>query len=136
MIVGETRSLALGVAVWFPILLAIGACGGPSALEHAKADFPCGQLTETTVGEGVRKVTGCGTENVYGFDSGTEQWRSVKDRAAFEMDCPKEKLVVHHLGGEEVGVEGCGQKGVYVASTTCGKGTCVFEGWVLNSTTK
>jgi hypothetical protein len=55
------------------------------------------------------------------------------DRAAFEMQCPKEKLQLTGLrggldkeldGAEQVGVTGCGKRAVYVLTS---------NGWLLNS---
>jgi len=55
------------------------------------------------------------------------------DRAAFEMECPKEQLKLVQLNipldepmdsGGQVGVTGCGKKAVYVYSSA---------GWVANT---
>jgi hypothetical protein len=58
----------------------------------------------------------------------------IKERASFEMNCSKDKLTVVPLKKSyngavtEMGVEGCGKKGVYVLILQTGQ-------WVLNSTT-
>lgn len=55
------------------------------------------------------------------------------DRAAYELGCPRSKLQLHGLNtpldqlvelGSQIGVEGCGQRAVYVFTQT---------GWLLNS---
>ena len=47
-------------------------------------------------------------------------------RAAYELDCPEGQLIVTDLGGEAMGVSGCGRRAVY---------KYVFNGggWVNNS---
>lgn len=61
----------------------------------------------------------------------------LMERAAFEMDCPRDQLEVvplnHDLDGlaffgSQVGMKGCGKKGVYVLAEG--------EGWVLNGSTQ
>jgi hypothetical protein len=37
-----------------------------------------------------RKVAGCGVENFYGYDGDSGKWRSVKERASFDLSCPPE----------------------------------------------
>ncbi|MBU1380928.1 hypothetical protein KKD49_08860 [Myxococcota bacterium] len=44
----------------------------------------------------------------------------VLQRAQFDFNCSREKLTVHHLGGEAFGIVGCGQKATYVV--TCHSG--------------
>jgi hypothetical protein len=46
-------------------------------------------------------------------------------KAAFDMHCDKEKLEVTDLGGQSVGVRGCGHQGRYQFVP--------YTGWVLNS---
>ena len=36
------------------------------------------------------------------------------ERAAFDLNCPADQLQVQDLGGSQIGVEGCGQRAVYV----------------------
>jgi hypothetical protein len=58
----------------------------------------------------------------------------ISNRAAFELGCPKDQLrlvtlnVVPDIGGDlpsQVGVEGCGQRAVYVQA--------YGSGWVMNT---
>jgi len=110
---------------------------GKKAVDYpqVRADFPCnGPLTEESIANETRKVTGCGTENAYGYDGGNDKWISVKDRASFDLSCPAAQLSVHHLGSNTVGIEGCDKKAVYVSTALCGGGGCSFKGWVMNST--
>jgi hypothetical protein len=117
------------------IVVVLAGCAGRKALDQVRGDFPCATpVVEESVANEIRKITGCGTENVYGWDGNTSKWRSVTERAVFDMSCPRDQLTVHHLGGAEVGVEGCGKKAVFVGNSVCGGGACSFRGWVLNST--
>jgi hypothetical protein len=61
----------------------------------------------------------------------------LRARAAFEMDCSKNKLTVTSLGGNAYGVSGCGQRATYIEQCG-GPGTswgdlCI---WVRNSATE
>jgi hypothetical protein len=126
----------LGSAV---IFLAFASCMtlGKQAVDQVRGDFPCpGPLVEESIANETRKVSGCGVENAYGYDSGSGKWISVKQRATFDMSCPPEQLTVRHLGGNTVGLEGCDKKAVYVSTAVCGGGGCSFKGWILNSETK
>jgi len=38
------------------------------------------------------------------------------ERAAFELECPKDQLAVTELSGNTFGVTGCGKKAVYMYS--------------------
>ena len=106
---------------------------GPAAAYH-RADFPCdGALAEETLVSGVQKVSGCGIENVYGYDPARDEWSSVTERAMFDLNCPGQALAVHHLGGTAVSVTGCGRRADYVANTPCAYGVCTFQGWVPNA---
>lgn len=109
---------------------ALGGCAG-SLLKQAQIDFPCKQIVEKGIGDGLRKVSGCGLENVYGFN---DKWQSPKERAAFDMDCPRDKLEVHELGSHAVGVSGCGKKATYVANVICtDQWGCRFKSWTMDS---
>ena len=59
----------------------------------------------------------------------------LPSRAAFEMNCPEDKLTWTKFGDDTVGVTGCGQKHVYVQDCH-GVGGYRECTWVLNSTTK
>ncbi|MCA9548902.1 MAG: hypothetical protein KC933_02635 [Myxococcales bacterium] len=50
-------------------------------------------------------------------------------RAAFDLDCPKDRLQLHDLGPSTKGVKGCGRKATYVWSC----GTNQSCAWVMNS---
>ncbi|HLK94030.1 MAG TPA: hypothetical protein VKZ18_29320 [Polyangia bacterium] len=106
---------------------------GPAAAYH-RDDFPCeGALAEETLVSGVQKVSGCGVENVYGYDPAPDEWQSVTERATFDLNCPGQQLAVHHLGGAAVSVVGCGMRADYVANAPCVHGLCTFQGWVPNT---
>jgi hypothetical protein len=122
-------------ALWNPII-ADGSSevhvppGGPIG-DDRRSDFPCGgPLVEESLASGLQKVSGCGVENVYGYDLDRGQWRSVIESAMFDLNCPGAQLAVHHLGGNQVAVVGCGLQAEYVADVRCAKGLCVFNGWI------
>jgi hypothetical protein len=106
---------------------------GPAAAYH-RDDFACaGALAEETLVSGLQKVSGCGIENVYGYDPARDEWQSVTERAIYDLNCPGHDLAVHHLGGTAVSVTGCGRRADYVASTPCAGGLCSFQAWVPNT---
>ncbi len=43
---------------------------------------------------------------------------SLKKRAAFDLECPAEQLVISDLGDETKGVAGCGRKATYIHRDT------------------
>ena len=45
---------------------------------------------------------------------------TVKDRAAFDLDCPKDKIEVTNIGGTSYGASGCGKKATYTCNGTWG----------------
>ena len=106
---------------------------GPAAAYH-RDEFPCeGPLAETTLASGVQKVSGCGIENVYGYEWARDQWTSATERAMYDLNCFGQALTVHHLGGTVVSVVGCGMRADYVADTRCTDGVCSFTSWVPNT---
>ena len=106
---------------------------GPAAAYH-RDEFPCqGPLAETTLASGVQKVSGCGIENVYGYDSARDDWTSPTERAMYDLHCFGQALTVHHQGGTAVSVVGCGMQVDYVADTSCVEGVCAFARWVPNA---
>ena len=48
----------------------------------------------------------------------------LRERASFDFKCPKEQLALTELPNSQVGVEGCGNRGVYVDTPA---------GWVMNT---
>ncbi len=52
------------------------------------------------------------------------QQDAVRDRAVFDMDCPKEELTMQKVGGSTWGVRGCDHKATYVCT---GPDTCVLN---------
>ena len=86
-------------ALWEPIIfdgspdVRVPPCG-PVASYH-RTDFPCGgDLKEEILASGLHKVTGCGREDVYGYDLDSGQWKSVTERAMFDLNCPGANLEV------------------------------------------
>lgn len=85
-------------------------------------------------------ATACGANVKVGeYSLDQELWDSaqaqVRERAAFELKCPKEQLALTLLAAQfpadtrlnapkQIGVDGCGRRLVYVVSRS---------GWVLNS---
>jgi hypothetical protein len=124
--------------MWRPVVLdessgvRVPPCG-PIATDH-RDEFRCGgELAEVSLASGVEKLTGCGLENVYGYDPASGQWKSVTEQAMFDMNCPGHALTVHHRGGTAVSVTGCGMRADYVANTPCSGGLCAFQSWVPNT---
>ncbi len=83
-------------------------------------------------------LCGCATVKVGGFTLGQGRWDSdaavVKKRAAFEMQCPEPQLELTVLAvysgtitAQQVGVTGCGQRLVYVNSSSY-----YNDGWKLD----
>ena len=58
----------------------------------------------------------------------------LRSRAAFDMECPKERIRLIWIDESTYGVRGCGQKATYVETCTGQKGamttTCT---WALNT---
>lgn len=84
-------------------------------------------------------VAGCATVKVGDYTMQQSSWdqaqTEVKERASFELKCPKEQLKLTLLAAlypvdthgnlpKQIGVDGCGHRLVYVVS---------HSGWVLNS---
>jgi hypothetical protein len=65
--------------------------------------------------------------------SGCAGMSNLKKRAAFDMQCPQDQLVVTELGNTTYGVEGCGQRGTYVCKQDTARGC---DDWILNSDTE
>ncbi len=63
--------------------------------------------------------------------------QQLRDRAAFDFDCPDEQLEVHEIDDRTIGVRGCGSRATYVEDCE----TCEAMGnfsrcnctWVLNT---
>jgi len=116
------------VVVW------VGSACGPSTgnLEvRAAQDLQCSkkdiELRNAKGYQGYYKTAwGCGRSLPYLYDGSTKKWVSPLDRAAFEMNCPKDQMTVVPLDSATVGVQGCGQRGVYKVVRGAG--------WVLDST--
>ena len=48
--------------------------------------------------------------------------KTVKKRAAYDLDCPKDQIVVEHIGGTSYGAKGCDKQATY----TCDAMTKLF----------
>ena len=123
-------------SLWNPIIvdgdsgIQIPPCGPIGDQRHG--DFPCGDaLVEESLASGLQRVSGCGVENVYGYDLAAGQWRSVTEQVMFELNCPGTQLAVHYLGANKVAVDGCGIHAEYLAGMQCAAdGRCVFGVWL------
>lgn|GEM_PF-888820 len=56
--------------------------------------------------------------------------QQLVDRAAYDLQCPKEQLQVHQIDNRTQGVRGCGQQVAYVESCDGQRTNC---SWVLNA---
>jgi hypothetical protein len=45
--------------------------------------------------------------------------KAVRDRAAFDLDCPDKQVQVVALGERAFGATGCGQRASYIANEGC-----------------
>lgn len=76
---------------------------------------PPGQVkTETAFPEkskDVQIVTGCGKTDI--FLSDNTSWVSLRERAAFELQCPAAQIAVTLISRDTYGVTGCSQNAVY-----------------------
>lgn len=123
------RHLLLAVVVVW-ICSACGPSTGNLEVQAAQ-DLQCSEdeieLRNTKGYSGYRKTAwGCGRSLFYLYDGSMKKWVSPLERAAFEMNCPKQQMTVFPLDSRTVGVHGCGQRGVYKAVQGAG--------WVLDST--
>jgi hypothetical protein len=55
----------------------------------------------------------------------------LRTRAAFDMKCNADSLKLTEVGAASYGVEGCGQRQVYVCKEAAKASAC--SNWVLNS---
>ena len=67
---------------------------------------------------GLLALSACAT-----FDAASFR-RTELPRAAFELGCPSQELVVQDIGEREISVAGCGKRAVYAAPN---------GGWVNNT---
>ena len=87
----------------------------PTLRPRAAADSACPptEIHSSQVGaNSIALATGCGKQGYYSWNG--DAWESPADRAAFELNCPKEQLSSTPLGPTSVGVAGCGQRAVYL----------------------
>ena len=61
-----------------------------------------------------------------GCSMATMHGDTLRTRASFDMQCPREQLHVTEIDGTTAGVEGCGQRGTYIYNRP-------GDTWVLNS---
>jgi hypothetical protein len=59
----------------------------------------------------------------------------LKERAAFDLQCPKEQIETTDLGGGKTyGVRGCGKQVTYVAGYSCKNSAALkYCKWVMNT---
>lgn len=79
-------------------------------------------------GREVFDVRGCGISDTvhrtcYDGQCHVEIGADALERAAFDLECPRERLT-STVVGDALGVSGCGRRAVYVAT---------FDGWVMNN---
>ena len=82
----------------------------------ARIDLDCSwvEIREAYVSSTwVKAATGCGKENLYVTNS-EGNYVSPLDRAELDLECDKKALTTTRLGGDQIGVWGCGRKATYV----------------------
>ena len=65
--------------------------------------------------------------------------RTVRKRAAFDLACPTEQVVVQEIGPETYGARGCGKRATYLTTGDCREhGVCkaIQNGAVLEEQTQ
>ena len=70
-------------------------------------------MTVANLGFYLEEARGCDQSDVYAYDHGQNRWSSLRQRAAFELDCKPEELRVTVLDSRTYGVSGCEQRLVY-----------------------
>ena len=63
-------------------------------------------------------ASGCGRTDAFYSDDG--EWVSLRDRAAFDLDCNRAELDVARLSAQTFGVTGCGKRAAYRTSDVVG----------------
>jgi hypothetical protein len=63
-------------------------------------------------------ATGCGKTDAFHYDGG--EWVSLRDRAAFDLECDRASLEVVRLSADTFGVTGCGERAAYKRTTSVG----------------
>ena len=88
-------------------------------------------------------LIGClGAASLLGCAGPYQATAALKKRAAFDLQCPADSLRVTSLGGTTRGVEGCGQRAVYMNRCDyLGEEIDEIDGpkkcpWILNSDSK
>lgn len=80
---------------------------------------------------------GCCVVIVAGCSTLAGRLELLKNRAAFDMDCPKEQLQLTDLGGQNTyGVSGCGKRATYVGNNCRGSAAKSYCQWLLNTDDK
>lgn len=96
------------------LLAVLGAACIPAVEPRAAESLACGEAEISREEYGMTQVVnGCGKKDVLIFDGAQGQWVSLRERAAFELSCAREKLVVTMLDSTTFGVTGCDGKAVY-----------------------
>lgn len=99
--------------------------------ELAAKDTNCtaDQLVHMYLGENQHKMTGCGTDAVLELRCmmGSCAWISdLRTRAAFDLNCDREKIAVQKVDKNTSGATGCGKRATYVINAMDGS-------WIMNS---
>jgi hypothetical protein len=63
-------------------------------------------------------ATGCGKTDAFHYDD--SEWVSLRDRAAFDLECNRMELEVVRLSSDTFGVTGCGERAAYKRTTSVG----------------
>ena len=91
--------------------LVFAGCG-PNVRPRAAGTLACKE-DEIRFDSNVGVATGCGRTDALHYDFPTASWSSLRERAAFDMTCDRNALVVTVIDQDTFGVVGCGHKATY-----------------------
>jgi hypothetical protein len=89
-------------------------CGLPSVKPKAAQSLGCPEKqiqVEDTDSLAVKTVNGCGKTDLMSYDN--SKWGSLRELAAYEMNCPSSELTVQAVMSNSYGVKGCNKRAVY-----------------------
>jgi hypothetical protein len=99
-----------------PLALALFALAGCTTLgPRAALSLACPESQIVVDGW---TASGCGKTDAFHYDDG--EWVSLRDRAAFDLECDRASLEVVRLSSDTFGVTGCGERAAYKRTSSVG----------------